>query len=84
MFADNGLQDSQQLPKALVDCVMEAVLVLWKVTKTKDKHFYCGGECVLNLLQSQLHAFIRVMCSLPCNKQSVAVLWSTGLSLCSQ
>ena len=43
MFADNGLQDSQQLPKALVDRVMEAVLVLWKVTKTKDKHFYCGG-----------------------------------------
>lgn len=33
MFADNGLQDSQQLPEALMDRLMEAVLVLWKVTR---------------------------------------------------
>lgn len=32
MFADDGLQDAQQLPETLVDSVVEAVLVLWKVT----------------------------------------------------
>lgn len=32
VFVDDGLQDSQQLPKALVDHMVQAVLVLWKVT----------------------------------------------------
>lgn len=32
VFADDGLQDAQQLPETLVDSVVEAVLVLWKVT----------------------------------------------------
>lgn len=33
VFADDGLQDSQQLPQPLVDGLMEAVLVLCKATK---------------------------------------------------
>lgn len=33
VFADNGLQDSQQLPKTLMDRLMKAILVLCKVKK---------------------------------------------------
>ena len=58
VFADNSLENSQQLPQTLLDRLLETLLALWRegkkklglVTKRGEKHWYDG----LNRDESQI------------------------------
>lgn len=55
VFADDGLQDSQQLPETLVHSLVEAILVLCKDTSLQldTRHFFFRGGFLFQFLKGQ-------------------------------